>query len=72
MFDGQQSDDSYVVVLNDEEQHSIWVAERVIPSGWRREGFKGSRQDCLNHIDMVWTDMRPLSLRRAMQVGRPE
>ncbi|MDT0532818.1 MbtH family NRPS accessory protein [Micromonospora sp. DSM 115977] len=54
------------VVVNDEEQYSIWPDGREIPAGWREEGFVGPRARCLEHIDSVWTDMRPLSLRRAM------
>ncbi|WP_326824282.1 MbtH family NRPS accessory protein [Streptosporangium sp. NBC_01639] len=56
---------SFLVVLNDEEQYSLWPAGRELPGGWRAEGFAGERDDCLAHIDQVWTDMRPLSLRRA-------
>lgn len=59
-------DQVYLVVTNDEEQYSIWAENRAIPAGWSAEGFRGSRQDCLDHIDEVWTDMRPLSLRRQM------
>ncbi|MGD0606931.1 MAG: MbtH family NRPS accessory protein [Streptosporangiaceae bacterium] len=57
----------YVVVLNDEEQYSIWPADRDLPPGWHGDGFSGQKADCLAHIDDVWTDMRPLSLRRAME-----
>ncbi len=57
---------SYSVVLNDEEQYSIWPAGRELPAGWRPSGFTGQRDDCLAHIDEVWTDIRPLSLRRAI------
>jgi MbtH protein len=57
---------TYVVVLNQEEQYSIWQEDRPIPHGWRAEGKHGSRTDCLAHIDAVWTDMRPLSVRRAL------
>ncbi|MET8338705.1 MbtH family NRPS accessory protein [Streptosporangium canum] len=56
---------SFLVVLNDEEQYSVWPAGRELPAGWRAEGFQGSREDCLAHIDQVWTDMRPLSVRQA-------
>ncbi|MET9068573.1 MbtH family protein [Streptosporangium sandarakinum] len=56
---------SFLVVLNDEEQYSVWPADRELPDGWRAEGFEGPREDCLAHIEKVWTDMRPLSLRRA-------
>ena len=62
--DGTQA---YLVVLNDEEQYSIWPAGRDMPPGWRADGFTGTEADCLAHIDEVWTDMRPLSLRRAME-----
>lgn len=58
--------DTYVVVVNHEEQYSIWSADRDVPDGWRVEGASGSRQECLEHIERVWTDMRPLSLRRRM------
>lgn len=61
------SNDTYDVVLNDEEQHSIWPAGRDLPAGWRKSGFSGQKQDCLAHIDEVWTDIRPLSVRRAIE-----
>jgi MbtH protein len=57
------------VVVNDEEQYSIWPAERVLPPGWRTGGPVGSREACLAYIETVWTDMRPLSLRRHMDKG---
>lgn len=60
---------TYKVVLNDEEQYSIWLADEPDPDGWRDEGFTGTRQACLAYIDRVWTDMRPLSLRIAMADG---
>lgn len=53
----------YDVVVNEEEQYSIWLAERPPPSGWRTVGVRGSREECLDHIAKVWTDMRPRSLR---------
>jgi MbtH protein len=60
----------YRVVLNDEEQYSIWPLARELPAGWREEGTTGTKRECLDHIDVVWTDMRPLSLRRAMDADR--
>ncbi|WBO68713.1 MULTISPECIES: MbtH family NRPS accessory protein [Streptomyces] len=54
----------YRVVLNDEEQYSIWPADRDLPGGWYEEGTSGTKEECLAHIERVWTDMRPLSLRR--------
>ncbi|MEU2874995.1 MbtH family NRPS accessory protein [Streptomyces sp. NPDC007070] len=56
----------YRVVVNDEEQYSIWPVSRELPAGWRDAGRQGTRQECLAHIDEVWTDMRPLSLRQRM------
>jgi MbtH protein len=56
----------YKVVLNHEEQYSIWPADRENPAGWRDDGKRGTKQECLAYIDEVWTDMRPLSLRREM------
>jgi non-ribosomal peptide synthetase component F len=57
----------YAVVLNDEEQYSIWPAERDLPAGWRQDGFTGTEEECLAYIDETWTDMRPASLRRWQQ-----
>lgn len=56
----------FVVVLNQEEQYSIWPEGKDIPLGWTATGVKGEKQLCLNHIKEVWTDMRPLSLRKQM------
>ncbi|MEU3495183.1 MbtH family protein [Kitasatospora cineracea] len=57
---------TYLVVLNDEEQYSIWAAGRELPAGWTAEGTQGTREECLARIDQVWTDMRPRSLRERM------
>jgi len=57
----------YKVVINHEEQYSIWPAEREIPLGWNEAGKSGTRQECLDYIHEVWTDMRPLSLRQQME-----
>jgi MbtH protein len=56
----------YKVVVNDEGQYSLWPADREIPSGWHADGTTGSKAECLAHVETVWTDMRPLSLRRSM------
>jgi uncharacterized protein YbdZ (MbtH family) len=61
-----QDDRQYKVVVNHEEQYSIWFADRELPSGWREAGKEGTRAECLSHINEVWTDMRPLSLRQKM------
>ena len=63
-----EDDDStkYNVVVNHEEQYSIWPADRDAPEGWRATGFGGTKAECLAHINTIWTDMRPRSLRDAM------
>lgn len=63
-----QDDDSIVfkVVVNHEEQYSLWPADRDIPGGWRDTGTQGNKEECFVYIREVWTDMRPLSLRQAM------
>ncbi|MEV4067934.1 MbtH family protein [Nonomuraea dietziae] len=57
------SDDMMLVVVNHEEHYSVWWADRDPPSGWTPTGFAGTRQECLDHIATVWTDLRPLSAR---------
>ena len=59
----------YQVVVNHEEQYSIWPLDRELPGGWRAAGKTGPKTDCLAHIEEVWTDMRPLSLRRQMEAA---
>ncbi len=59
----------YKVVVNHEEQYSIWPADREVPPGWADAGKTGTRDECTAHIREVWTDMRPLSLRREMEEG---
>jgi MbtH protein len=64
MFD----DDSviFLVVINEEEQYSVWPEFKAIPEGWRAAGKTGTKTECLAHIREVWTDMRPASLRRQL------
>lgn len=57
----------YHVVVNHEEQYSIWPEYKEVPIGWRTVGKSGPKQECLDYIKDVWTDMRPLSLRRHME-----
>ena len=59
----QQEDVLYKVVINHEEQYSIWLADRPNPMGWHDEGKIGTKRKCLDYIERVWTDMRPLSVR---------
>jgi MbtH protein len=56
-------EDRYQVVVNHESQYSIWRVGEEPPAGWRAEGATGDREQCLAHIDRVWTDLRPLSAR---------
>jgi MbtH protein len=56
----------YKVVVNHEEQYSIWMSHKETPLGWREVGPSRTKEECLSYIEEVWTDMRPLSLRRAM------
>ena len=60
----------YKVVVNHEKQYSIWPADKDNPLGWRDAGKSGSKADCLAYIEEVWTDMRPLSLRKKMDAPR--
>ncbi len=57
---------TYAVVINHEEQYSVWPARAPDRQGWRRVGFEGPRAECQAYIEEVWTDMRPLSLRKAL------
>lgn len=59
----------YMVVMNHEEQYSIWPASREVPIGWTDVGKSGNKDECLAYIKEVWTDMRPLSLRKRMQAA---
>lgn len=67
MIDDTDTQARFMVVMNLEEQYSIWPEGRDLPAGWRAEGVSGTKQECLDHIGQVWTDMRPLSLRKWME-----
>ncbi|HWU80263.1 MAG TPA: MbtH family NRPS accessory protein [Caulobacter sp.] len=60
--DGRQ----FTVLVNDEEQYSLWPSANAVPAGWRPAGFAGDREACMAFVDEAWTDMRPKSLRIAM------
>ena len=57
----------YKVVINHEEQYSIWPTDREVPRDWKPVGKEGSKRECLDYIEEVWTDMRPLSLREKVK-----
>ncbi|NHE58819.1 MbtH family protein [Cyclobacterium plantarum] len=65
MWDDENKE--FQVVVNHEEQYSIWPSDRELPLGWNAVGKKGNKQECLDYIEEVWTDMRPLSLRKKME-----
>jgi MbtH protein len=65
--EGAEDNRIYKVVVNHEEQYSIWPAEKENPNGWTDAGKSGSKTECLAYIKEVWTDMRPLTLRKKME-----
>lgn len=67
--DNQEETQMYKVVVNHEEQYSIWPTSRENPPGWRDAGKSGLKSECLDYVKDVWTDMRPLSLRKAMDAN---
>jgi len=66
-MDEREDKTIYEVVVNHEEQYSIWPDYRELPAGWKAVGKSGTKQECLDYIKEVWTDMRPLSLRKKME-----
>ena len=66
-WDEEEDNTVYKVVINHEEQYSIWPEDRENPLGWNDVGKSGPKQECLDYIEEVWTDMRPLSLRKKME-----
>ena len=72
MNDDGENYDLYKVVVNHEEQCSIWPADRENALGWTDSGKSGTKEECLAYIEEVWTDMRPLSLRRQMESAKEE
>jgi MbtH protein len=63
----EQDGTVYEVVVNHEEQYSLWPSGKELPKGWELTGKKGSKDECLVYIREVWTDMRPASLRKQME-----
>ena len=69
-MDADDNTKSYRVVMNHEEQYSIWPADRENPAGWTDAGKAGTKAECLSYIETVWTDMRPRSVRLAQEAAR--
>lgn len=65
-----REDAVYKVLVNGEEQYSLWPGYKEVPSGWCEAGKQGSKADCLAFVEANWTDMRPLSLRQKMAEGQ--
>jgi uncharacterized protein YbdZ (MbtH family) len=57
---------TFLVLVNDEDQHSLWPAFADSPAGWRKVFGEASRAECLVHVEEHWTDIRPKSLREAL------
>jgi len=68
-FDGKHESTVYRVLTNDEEQYSLWPEHAAVPGGWRVV-MQGTRAECADYVAKVWTDMRPLSLRRHMDASQ--
>ncbi|MFI2203099.1 MbtH family protein [Streptomyces sp. NPDC020192] len=66
----EDEDARFLVLVNDEHQHSLWPAFADVPDGWTVAQPENSRQACLEYIERTWTDMRPRSLAEAMDGGR--
>jgi MbtH protein len=67
MADEDEDNRVYIVLINAEEQYSLWWKGKSIPPGWQFTGKEGSKAECVSYVDSVWTDMRPLSLRKKME-----
>lgn len=65
-WDEEEDNTVYNVVINHQEQYSIWPADRENALGWNEVGRTGNKKECLDYIGQVWTDMRPLSLQKKM------
>jgi MbtH protein len=70
MSQNVQEEARYVVVINDEEQHALWVDGRPAPAGWAVVHGPGSKSECVSYVERVWTDITPLSVRRALAAGK--
>lgn len=69
MSSTDEDERDYVVLVNDEEQYSVWLAGSPVPNGWRKVGTHGKKAECLKYVGTAWTDMRPKSLRGERTAG---
>lgn len=66
----ESNEPTYEVVMNDEGQYSIWLANKSLPLGWRKMGVSGKKPECLEFIKLNWVDLRPLSLRKSSEAAK--
>jgi MbtH protein len=66
----ENPDGRYLVLVNDEGQHSLWPVFADVPAGWEKVFGEDGRQECLDYIEKNWQDLRPKSLIRAMEESR--
>jgi MbtH protein len=71
MNNNDDDNTTYKVLMNHEEQYCIWPDFNLVPAGWKEVGKSGAKAECLAYVKTVWTDMRPLSLRKAMEAKVP-
>jgi MbtH protein len=64
--DDPEVQQTYIVLVNDEEQYSLWLSHKEIPAGWKNVGISGSKAECMEYVDKVWTDITPLSVRKRL------
>jgi MbtH protein len=61
---------THIVLINEEEQYSLWPKFKAVPKGWKAVGKEGTEEECMKYVDEVWVDMRPRSLREQMDKWR--
>ncbi|MTH98958.1 MbtH family NRPS accessory protein [Roseibium sp. RKSG952] len=62
----------WMVLINHEEQHSLWPTFKDIPRGWTQVGPVGSKQECLDYVEKAWPDITPLSVRKQLEANKEE
>ena len=72
MSEADEDTRRYIVLKNDEGQYSLWLERKTIPEGWESVGTSGTKSECMDYVDKVWLDMRPLSLIREMEGSQPQ
>jgi MbtH protein len=68
--DDEEVPQIYIVLVNEEEQYSLWLSHKDIPTGWTNVGFSGTKGECMEYVDKIWTDITPLSVRKRLAEQR--